>query len=72
MHDKNIDYYLYQFAQLRIDRSHGRPAPHKPILLLSIIELIERGIITSNEIELTPEIVSTFLNYWNALYPAQK
>ncbi len=72
MLDKNVDYYLNKFTQLRIDRSHGRPAPHKPILLLSIIEIIERGIITSNEIELTPEIVSTFLNYWNALYPAQK
>lgn len=72
MFDKNVDYYLNKFAQLRIDRSHERPAPHKPILLLSIIELIERGIITSNEIELTPEIVSTFLNYWNVLYPAQK
>lgn len=72
MLDKNVDYYLNKFTQLRIDRSHGRPAPHKPILLLSIIELIERGIITSNEIELTPEIVSTFLNYWNALYPTQK
>lgn len=72
MLDKNVDYYLNKLAQLRIDRSHGRPAPHKPILLLSIIDLIERGIITSNEIELSPEIVSTFLNYWNALYPAQK
>jgi putative restriction endonuclease len=72
MHEKNVDYYLYQFANLRIDRSHGRPAPHKPILLLSIIELIERHVISTNQIELTPEIVSTFLNYWNALYPGQK
>lgn len=72
MLNKNLDYYLQLFANLRIDRSHGRPAPHKPILLLSIIELIERRIILANEIELTPEIVSTFMNYWNALYPGQK
>jgi putative restriction endonuclease len=72
MPEKNLDYYLYQFANLRIDRSHGRPAPHKPILLLSIIELIERRVISINEIELTPEIVSSFLNYWNALYPTRK
>ena len=72
MFDKSIDYYLQSFANLRIDRSHGSPAPHKPIMLLSIIELIERDVISINEIELTPEIVSTFLNYWNVLYPAQK
>ncbi|MBI5632673.1 MAG: HNH endonuclease [Nitrospirae bacterium] len=72
MPEKNADYYIKKFAQLRIDRSHGRPAPHKPILLLSIIELIERGVILTNEIELTPEIISTFLSYWNALYPEQK
>lgn len=72
MSEKNSDYYIKKFTQLRIDRSHGRPAPHKPILLLSIIELIERGIISTNEIELTPEIVLTFLGYWNALYPDQK
>jgi putative restriction endonuclease len=72
MPEKNLDYYLYRFANLKIDRSHGRPAPHKAILLLSIIELIERRGISTNEIELTPDIVSTFLNYWNALYPYQK
>jgi putative restriction endonuclease len=72
MPEKNLDYYLYRFANLRIDRSHGRPAPHKAILLLSIIELIERCVIPTNEIALTPEIVSTFLNYWNALYPDQR
>lgn len=72
MTEKTADYYLKKFANLRIDRSHGRPAPHKPILLLSIIELIERRVISTNKIELTPDVVSTFLNYWNALYPDQK
>ncbi|RJQ43054.1 MAG: hypothetical protein C4538_12625 [Nitrospiraceae bacterium] len=72
MSEKNSDYYIKKFAHLRIDRSHGRPAPHKPILLLTIIELIERGVISKNEIELTPDVVSTFLSYWNTLYPDQK
>lgn len=72
MSDKNLDYYAQCFANLRIDKSHGSPAPHKPLLLLSLIELIERGIVSSNEIELTPEVVSTFLKYWSAIYPSQK
>lgn len=72
MLNRTFDYYAHRLAQLRIDRSHGRPAPHKPLLLLAVIELIERGIISRNEIEISPELVSAFLNYWGAVYPTQK
>lgn len=39
-------------------------APHKPILLLSIIELIEQNKITANRIYLNAELISTFQKYW--------
>ena len=42
-------------------------APHKPILILAVIEAIEKGIITENKIYITPELLSYFRNYWNAL-----
>jgi|21_taG_2_1085346.scaffolds.fasta_scaffold00051_51 putative restriction endonuclease len=42
-------------------------APHKPILLLSIIQLIEKGHFNSNRIFITPELVSTFKNIWSKL-----
>ena len=48
---------------LRVDRAHG-VAPHKPLLLLAVIELIERGQIRQNEIYFSPDLVETIMKYW--------
>ncbi len=56
--------YLHAFGHLH--RNMGL-APHKPILLLSILDEIGRGRITDNEIVLTVELVSAFREYWQAL-----
>ena len=61
-----LDYYEYKITHLRVDRSKG-VAPHKPILLLAIIELIEYGKLSENKIYPTPLITSTFLKYWSRL-----
>ncbi|MCT7957188.1 HNH endonuclease [Laspinema palackyanum] len=61
-----LDYYAKKFATLRVDRKRG-PAPHKPILLLSVIELIERGHIRKNQIVLDAELVAAFLKLWGQL-----
>ncbi len=42
-------------------------APHKPVLLLSILEEIDRGHITDNKIYLTVELVAAFRENWAAL-----
>ncbi|MYA70695.1 hypothetical protein F4Y19_11510, partial [Candidatus Poribacteria bacterium] len=55
--------YLYEIRNLRIDRAHGS-APHQPVLLLSIIEMIEQGQITENKIIPSPGLVETFIKYW--------
>ncbi len=46
-------------------------APHKPILLLSIIELMDEGIIAENKIFVSPELVATFQNLWLKLVPSE-
>lgn len=43
--------------------AHG-PAPHKPVLLLSVIESIENGQIIENKILVSPELAEIFLKYW--------
>lgn len=58
--------YLLAFKKLRIDRSHG-PAPHKPILLLSILQAVQSLLIEQNRIYITPEIVSLFTANWSSL-----
>lgn len=63
---KSLRYYCGRFSQLRVDRTRGI-APHKPILLLSIIDLIEQGLLRENRIFLSPELIATFLKFWNQL-----
>ncbi len=62
-----LTFYSNKFRKLRIDRARGNPAPHKPLLLLAVIDLIEQGTIKSNKIEPSPLIVESFLKYWNLL-----
>jgi putative restriction endonuclease len=59
-------YYSKKFERLRVDRAHGR-APHKPILLLSVIEQIRREIIIEDKIYLSSALNQTFLKYWSYL-----
>ena len=71
-----IDCYLQMFSSLRTDRNRKRwsvftgfQAPHKPLLLLSILDLIAAKIITRNFIEPSLELVETFNDYWNKIMP---
>lgn len=56
--------YVQKMKRLRVDRAHG-VAPHKPLLLLAVIELIDRGQIQENKIPLSPELAETFIKYWS-------
>jgi hypothetical protein len=38
-------YWLKQIATLKVDKARGDPAPHKPLLLLVVLDLVERGIL---------------------------
>jgi len=57
---EQLSYFLKKFSRLKLGHSKGAPAPHKPILLLSIIQGIEAGEIIENRIYITPELVSRF------------
>lgn len=62
--------YSKQFTKLRRDRKNGG-APHKPVLLLAICRLFEKGIIPSNRIYITPELLSEFKTIWSRLVTTQ-
>jgi predicted restriction endonuclease len=65
-----LDYYVKRFKQLhRNVQPGGKYAPHKPILLLSIIKLIEEEEITTRDVECTNELEETFNRYWKKLAP---
>jgi putative restriction endonuclease len=58
------DQWLAKLAKLHVYRSKGSPAPHKPLLLLVILELAEQGLL-GKELPLTPELAFRFYSYWN-------
>ena len=64
---KNKDYYIRKFSKLRQGVTRYGPAPHKAVLLLSVIQGIEKGYITGNQILVTPMLVSLFKTTWNTL-----
>ena len=61
-----IQKYLQSFKRLRLDRSHG-VAPHKPILLLSVLQAYQNNLIQDQRIYITPELVALFKANWNVL-----
>jgi putative restriction endonuclease len=77
---KDLAYYVKKFSPkkaklnptgLNVNRSTG-VAPNKPILLLSIIELISQGELIKNQIPLSAELVATFLKLWGYLVPERQ
>lgn len=47
-------------------------APHKPFLLLSVLDGVEQGWINSNKIELNQKLIDTFFVYWNGIMGESK
>ena len=59
-----LNKYLHQFSNLHRNKFKGEIAPHKPIMLLCVIDLIEAGFITSNKIELSEMLEERFKSNW--------
>jgi putative restriction endonuclease len=62
----SLSKYLQIFKKLRIDRSHGL-APHKPILLLSVLQLYHSKLLLDKRVFITPELVALFKANWTSL-----
>src|SRR3984885_14773789 len=56
--------WLDRLYKLRQDKSGSHERPHKPALLLSIIDLLDHGVITRNEVPLSDELIATFKRYF--------
>lgn len=71
--------YARRFARLQTNKNRkhwtgltNNQAPHKPLLLLSVLDLFEQGVIATNFIELTPELSETFDGYWMRVFPLDR
>jgi len=63
----DVDLWLRKIASLRLDKARGDPAPHKPLLLLAILDLAEQGELSAGVLPLSPELAFRFLTYWSVV-----
>jgi putative restriction endonuclease len=59
--------WLERLYNLRRDKHGSHERPHKPVLLLSILDLIDRGKVKDNQVAFTPELASTFRRYFSVV-----
>lgn len=56
--------YIDLLSSLHTAKIAGKQAPHKAVLLLSIMDMVDSGIITSPRVELTEALEETFARVW--------
>lgn len=56
--------WLAKLAKLKVDKAQGDLAPHKPLLLLCVLELAEQALLPKDTLPLTPELAFRFCEYW--------
>lgn len=73
---KSLNEYIKKLSKLHSDAVPNRwpaitchRAPHKPLLLLSIMDLFAQRIIKTNLIELIPDLGELFAIYWSKVMP---
>jgi putative restriction endonuclease len=71
--------YRHRFTHLGVNKNAKQwtavtthRAPHKPILLLAVLDLFAQGSIKSNFIELTTELIELFGLYWHKVRPSSR
>lgn len=62
--------YINSFTTLRRAPTNGG-APHKPILLLAVLQLAAQGAIERGQVFITPELVALFRSNWQQLVHTQ-
>ena len=62
--EQTLEKYKKQFENLNTAKKGDRMAPHKAVLLLAIMELVDEGVITTEKIELTEDLCIRFLGIW--------
>lgn len=60
-----LGHYANAFSNLHTAKMKGHKAPHKAVLLLAIIDLVEDGMIATPRIYLSDELIDRFNKVWH-------
>ncbi len=62
---QELHHYINAFSSLHTAKVKGHKAPHKAVLLLAIIDLVEQDLILTPCIDLTDELNEKFKEIWH-------
>lgn len=62
-----LEPYIEAFTHLKRGVTKYGLAPHKPILLLTLVELIDEGMVQNNRFEVNVDLVGLFQENWRLL-----
>jgi putative restriction endonuclease len=62
----SAEQWVERLASLRVSGEKGNRTPHKPLLLLVLLELAEKGALAET-VELTPQLAYQFCAYWGVV-----
>lgn len=60
-----VDDYAERFRKLNVHRKKDHFSPHKPCLLLAVIDLVESGKLTQNKIYFDDVLITRYIDYFN-------
>lgn len=59
--------FLRALTRLRVNRQHGRFSPHKPVMMLAVLDLALAGRIPDNRVRLDPALLERYRAYWDVV-----
>jgi putative restriction endonuclease len=76
---EHLDHYIIQFSKLKADKGNQwirsaetkQQAPHKPLLLLSVLDRFAEKTISDNLVKLDENLLEIFASYWSLVMPPE-
>jgi putative restriction endonuclease len=66
-----LAFYADKFSRLNVGRVGDHERPHKPVMLLAMLDLFESGTIKENKITFSPELLEHFREYFDVVRTAE-
>lgn len=60
-----MNQYIKLFSTLHVNKQRGQVAPHKAVMLLSVMDLVANGAIVDNRIEFSERLEEQFKRNWD-------
>lgn len=67
MNNETVHFFLNCLTSVKRASTKYGPAPHKPILLLTFLEMVDKGMITENRVTVSADLVGLFQENWRIL-----